>query len=162
MYLFLQKNLYLYSLKYLDMIFEAFAHELECWFCWYIRGLDMRYGCIKYTELISMAIHPEVQILRELTDKIHEPLLIIYGFFQYPFACLLDLLGEMDDTCWDISDILYSYFRISVVHVHIWEHGWVEVHESGFACRDTRLRKKKHQYKDTHEYHKNEKHRRYN
>ena len=30
MYLFLQKNLYLYSLKYLDMIFEAFAHELEC------------------------------------------------------------------------------------------------------------------------------------
>ena len=57
----------------------------------------------------------------------------------------------MDDTCSYISDILYADARISIVDIHIWEDGWVEIHDSGLPLRYIRLRKKEHEQRDPDE-----------
>ena len=66
----------------------------------------------------------------------------------------------MDDTCWDISDILYSDFCVSIVDIHIWEDWWVEVYESIFSLSDTRLYKNETYQKDTDDHYKKENHKR--
>ena len=144
------------SIEYIDLFLESGSHEIER------RTLTERIAQLLCDdlELARMSMHPEIELPWEFSDQIHEPLLIFDIFSWDSLARLLDLVREMDDTCSDISDILYSYFRISIVDIHIWEDGWVHVHESSFSLGYIRLRKKKHEQKHPNKYDKKENHKR--
>lgn len=146
---FLQKILVLYTSSFncAYLRLESRRHEIES--CALIE-------CIAHilsneSELICMSRHPEVEFAWELADEAYEPLLIFFWFSWYLLACFGYLMREMDDTCSYISDILYADARISIVDIHIWEDGWVEIHDSGFPLGYIRLRKKEHEQRDPDE-----------
>lgn len=129
---FLQK-IFLYFFEWLSLIHESCVDEFEDCFFWAFFTFCALYLTLYCLKFVSMSTYPHTQLCIEFSYDIREPFLFFCVFFFDNFSRLLYLIREVLYTSRYVVDISSMDSTITKIDIHIWEDGWIEIHNSGLG-----------------------------